>query len=67
MKFEAELKDVLGHMVCKKQDSTIVVDDLVGKISGKFPGVKGFERGNILKTISLLYGKKVEYMGKKKR
>ena len=67
VKFKAELKDVLGHMVCKKQDSIIMVDDLVDKIYGKFPGVKGFERGNILKTISLLYGKKVEYMGKKKR
>ena len=54
-------------MVCKKQDSIIMVHDLVNKIYGKFSGVKGFVCGNILKTISLLYGKKVEYMGKKKR
>ena len=67
VKFKAELKDVLGHMVCKKQDSIIMVDDLVDKIYGKFPGVKGFERGNILKTISLLYGKKGGVYGEEKK
>ena len=61
------LKMSLDTWFVKKQDSTIMVDDLVDKIYGKFPGVKGFERGNILRTISLLYGKKLEYMGKKKR
>lgn len=67
MKFEAELKDVLEQMVCKKADSIIMVDDLANKLQEKFPGVKGFERRNILRSVSLLYGKKIEYMGKKKR
>ena len=44
-----------------------MVDDLVGKLQERFPGVAGFERAKILNTVSKLYGKKVEYIGKKKR
>ena len=58
------LEMYLGAWFARKK-IIIRVDDLVDKIYGKFPGVKGFERGNILQTISLLYGEKVEYMGKK--
>jgi hypothetical protein len=46
-----------------------MVDELVHKLQNTFPGVivKGFERSTILTTLSRMYGKKVEHMGRKKK
>ena len=67
IKFQADLKEALEQLICKKSESILMVDDLVEKLQNRFPGIQGFERANILSNISRLYGKKVEYMGKKKR
>ena len=50
-----------------KSESIVMVDELVQRIDDRFPGAHGFERCSILKEVSKIYGKKVEYMGKKKR
>ena len=67
LKLQADLKDVQGEMICKKPESKLMIDELVCKLQEKSPKIKGFERSNILRTISVIYGKKIEYMGKKKR
>ena len=67
LKFKADLNEALNGLICRKVESVLMVDDLVGKLYERFPGVAGFERAKILNTVSKLYGKKVEYMGKKKR
>ena len=67
VKFKADLNEALNGLVCRKTESVLMVDDLVSKLQQRFPGVAGFERAKILNTVSKLYGKKVEYMGKKKR
>ncbi len=64
---KADLRSALEHMICKKAESIIMVDELVQRINDRFPGAHGFERCNILKELSKIYGKKVEYMGEKKR
>ncbi len=65
--FKADLKSALENMICKKAESIIMVDELVQRMNDRSPGAHGFERCNILKELSKIYGKKVEYMGKKKR
>lgn len=67
IKFKIELKDALGGIITKQEDLVIMVDDLVLKLQNKFTGVKGFERANILSTLSEMYGIKVQYMGKEKK
>ena len=64
--FQADLKSALENMLCKKTESIVMVDELVQRIGDRFPGAHGFERCSILKEVSKIYGKKVEYMGKKK-
>ena len=65
--FKADLKSALENMLCKKAESIVMVDELVQRIDDRFPGAHGFERCSILKEVSKIYGKKVEYMGKKKK
>ena len=67
MKFKANLRETLDHLIHKQPDSILMVDDLITKLQSRFPGVTGLERANILTAISRLHGKKVEYMGKKKK
>jgi hypothetical protein len=57
----------LDNIIEKREGSVIMVDELVHKLQNTFPGVKGFERSTILSTLSRMYGKKVEYMGRKKK
>ena len=57
---------MLEQLIWKMSESMLMVDDLVERLQNRFPGVQGFEHANILSNISKLYGKKVEYMGKKK-
>ncbi len=45
--FKADLKSALEHMICKKAESIIMVDELVQRINDRFPGAHGFERCNI--------------------
>jgi hypothetical protein len=67
VQFKLELKEILVNTICKKQDEILMVDDLINILQDKFPGqVSGFGRSNVLTAISKLYGKQVEYMGKKK-
>lgn len=66
MKFKVDLQDTLHKFVCKKPDACVRVDDLIEKLVEKFPGVKGFERMHVLRTISKLYNTKIEYRGKKR-
>jgi hypothetical protein len=61
------MKTALECLICKKAESIVMVDDIIQKLNEMFPGVSGFERPNVLKELSKIYGKKVDYMGKKKR
>ena len=67
-KFKATLNDALEHVIIKTThtDSIIMVDELLEKVTSKYPE-QAFERGQILSFISKTYGRRVEYMGKKKR
>ena len=56
------MKTALECLICKKTESNVMVDDIMQKLNERFPGVS---RPNVLKELSKIYGKKVEYMGKK--
>jgi hypothetical protein len=66
IKFKVDLQDTLRKFVCIKPDSCLAVDDLIERLYDTFPGVKGFERMHILRTVSKLYEKKIEYRGKRR-
>ena len=36
--FKADLKSALEHIICKKAESIIMVDELVQRINDRFPG-----------------------------
>ena len=67
VKFTLELKEILENTLCRRQESILMVDDLVHLLQNKFPEeTTRLGRSNVLTAVSKLYGKNVEYMGKKK-
>jgi hypothetical protein len=62
-KFKANLQEAPDRLI----ESILMVEDLMSRLNEVFPDATGFEQSNVLSTISRLFGKKIEYMGKKKK